>query len=149
LDRVISGKVIQAILGAPLPCFVYDATAIKERAALASSLLDRYFFPIKACPERDVVRAALGVGCGLDLCSEGDVEIANAVGCPGEQWKFTSACANEELLRRLFQAKALFDADSLEQGLTWGRCGGRVCGLRMSAKQPKALYGAKFGIPPR
>jgi diaminopimelate decarboxylase len=139
--------VLQAILQAKLPCFVYDGAAVKQRVALAASLLDRFFFPIKACPEPDIVRAALAAGSGLDLCSEGDAQIASAVGCPGDHWKFTSACAEDTLLRRLCAAGALLDADSLEQAFRWGTCGGTVCGLRTTAKRPKALYGWKFGLP--
>jgi diaminopimelate decarboxylase len=116
---------------------------------MASSLLDRYFFPIKCCPEPDIVRAALGAGCGLDLCSEGDAEIASNVDCPGEHWKYCSACADDKLLRKLCEAGAHLDADSLEQALRWGTCRGTACGLRISAKHPKALYGSKFGIPPQ
>jgi diaminopimelate decarboxylase len=90
-----------------LPCFVYDSAAVKQRVMLASSLLDRYFFPVKACPEPGIVQAALATGCGLDLCSEGDVEIASAAGCPGERWKFGSACADARLLHRLREAGAV------------------------------------------
>jgi diaminopimelate decarboxylase len=140
-------EVLQTISQAKLPCFVYDGAAVKQRAELASSLLDRCFFPIKACPEPDIVRAALAAGCGLDLCSEGDAEIASSVGCPADRWKFTSARSDGTLLRRLCEASVLLDADSLEQALHWKNCGGTVCGLRITAKQPKALYGAKFGIP--
>jgi len=144
---VISPELIQELSRAKLPCFVYDGAAVKQRAALAASLLDRYFFPIKVCPEPEMVRAALEAGCGLDLCSEGDVEIASAAGCPGKDWKFTSACADDRLLRRLRQEGARLDADSLEQALRWGDCGANACGLRILAKSPKALYGAKFGVP--
>ena len=145
--NVIPEQVLQTVSGAKLPCFVYDGAAVKQRAALASSLLDRCFFPVKACPEPEIVRAALSAGCGLDLCSAGDAEIASAVGCPGDHWKFTSASADDSLLRRLSEAGALLDADSLEQALSWGACGGTACGLRITAKRPKALYGPKFGIP--
>ena len=55
----------------------------------------------------------LAAGCGLDLCSEGDVEIASAAGSSGEDWKFTSACADDTLLHKLCEAGALLDADSL------------------------------------
>ncbi len=144
---MIPGDVIQALARSQLPCFVYDGAAIQQRVAQASSLLDHYFYPIKACPEPGVVRAALATGCGLDLCSEGDVEIASAAGCPGGRWKFTSACAEAALLRRLREAGAHLDADSLEQALRWGACGGTVCGLRITAQNPKVLYGSKFGIP--
>ena len=142
-------NVLQAISRAKLPCFVYDDAVVKQRVALASSLLDRYFLPVKACPEPGIIRAALATGCGLDLCSEGDVEIACAVGCPGKHWKFSSASADDTLLQRLHEAGALLDADSLEQALRWGKCGRTTCGLRITAKRPKALYGSKFGLPAR
>ncbi len=139
--------VLQAIARIPLPGFVYDGAAARQRAAMAASVVDRCFFPIKACPEPDVVRAALAAGSGLDLCSEGDLEIASTVACPGERWKFSSARADDTLLRRLCEAGAILDADSVEQALRWAACGGTVCGLRITARRPKALYGAKFGIP--
>jgi len=143
---VIPYDVLQAISRAKLPCFVYDGAAARERAELALSLLDRYFFPVKACPEPDMVRVALAAGCGLDLCSGGDVEIASAAGRPGKHWKFSSACADDTLLRELCEAGALLDADSLDQALGWGACGGKACGLRITAKNPKTLYGSKFGV---
>lgn len=144
---MIPEVVIHAIAQAELPCFVYDLVAVQQRAAEASSLLDRYFFPIKSCPEPKVIHAALASGCSLDLCSWGDAEIASAVDCPDRYWKFTSACAAEKLLHRLRESGALFDADSLEQALRWAACGGTACGVRLAAKRPKALYGPKFGIP--
>lgn len=144
---MIPPKVIQTIARAQLPCFVYEGAAVTRRAALVSSLLDRYFFPVKACPEPDMVRAALAAGCGLDLCSEGDAAIAAAVGCPGTHWKLSSAGVDARLLRGFCEAGALLDADSLEQALCWGTCGGTACGLRITAKCPKALYGPKFGLP--
>lgn len=146
---MIPQEVVRGISKTQLPCFVYDSAAVKQRIALASSLLDHYFFPIKVCPEPDIIRAALAAGASLDLCSEGDVDIAAAVGCPGDRWKFTSAHADDALLRKLCEAGALLDADSLEQALRWGACGGRLCGLRITAKRPKALYGSKFGVPAR
>jgi bifunctional diaminopimelate decarboxylase / aspartate kinase len=142
----IPHEVLRTILRAELPCFVYDGGGVKERAQFASSLLDRYFFPVKACPEPEIVRAVLAAGSALDLCSEGDVEIASAARCPGERWKFTSACAEDTLLCRLSRAGAGLDADSLEQALRWGPCGGTACGLRITAKRPKAMYGSKFGL---
>jgi diaminopimelate decarboxylase len=114
---------------------------------LAATLPDRLFFPVKACPEPEIVQAALASGCDLDLCSEGDVDMARAAGCPGSRWKFTSAIASDLLLRRLHQAGALLAADSLDQALRWGACGGKACALRITAPLPRALYGAKFGVP--
>lgn len=146
---MIPREVLHAISQASLPCFIYDGAAVKQRAQSATSLLDRYYFPVKACPEPDVVRAALATGCGLDLCSAGDVEIASAVGCPGNRWKFTSPCADDRLLRRLCEAGAVLDADSIEQALRWGTCGGNTCGLRIAARQARTLYGSKFGMPAR
>jgi diaminopimelate decarboxylase len=146
-DGVIPHEVLQAITQATLPCLVYDGAAIRKRAELASSVVDRCFLPIKACPEPDIVRTVFSAGCGLDLCSEGDVHIAATSRCPGDRWTFTSAHADTALLRRLREAGALFDADSIEQALSWGTCGGRTCGLRITAKRPKPLYGCKFGLP--
>ncbi len=143
---MIPKEVLESIVGAELPCFIYDSAGVKERAQMASSLLDRYFYPVKACPEPDAIRAALAAGCGLDLCSEGDVAIASAVGCPGHRWKFSSVLADERLLRSLRQAGALLDADSLEQALGWAACGGTACGVRLTPKRPGALYGSKFGL---
>lgn len=100
-QAVIPEPVLRAISQTGLPCFVYDTAAIRQRSTLASSLLDRCFFPVKACPEPGVLRAVLEVGGGLDLCSEGDVALAAAVGCAPERWKFTSAWASGALLRRL------------------------------------------------
>lgn len=145
---MISPAVLQALSGAELPCFVYDAPAIGQRAAVARSLVDRCFFPVKACPEPEVIRMALATGCDLDLCSPGDVDIAEAVGCPGKRWKFTSPCDDERLLHRLCAAGGQLDADTLEQALRWKASGGKACGLRLSTKRPHALYGPKFGMPP-
>jgi bifunctional diaminopimelate decarboxylase / aspartate kinase len=146
---MIPDEVGEAIARATLPCFVYDAAVVRQRAAEALSLVDRYFYPVKACPEPEIVLEAFEAGSGLDLCSEGDMEIARAVGCPGRFWKFTSAVADDWLFRRLAEAGAMLDADSLEQGLRWAACGGAACGLRITAQKRKALYGAKFGLPAR
>lgn len=144
---MIPCEVLQTFSRARLPCFVYESGVIKQRAQWAASLLDRYFFPVKACPEPDIIRAVLAVGCGLDLCSEGELEIASAVGCPGDRLKFASPRADDTLLHKLCEVGALLDADSLEQALRWGACGGKACGLRITARHPKPLYGSKFGLP--
>src|SRR5512145_2189345 len=137
-ERLIPPHLLEAITQAELPCFVFDAPAIKQRLALAESLVDRYFFPVKACPEPDVVRAVVASGCGLDLCSQGDLDIAVNSGCPGSRLKFTAASADNVLLRRLVEAGATLDADSLEQALRWGACGGKECGLRITARSPNS-----------
>ena len=144
---MIPEEVFQAIVRAKLPCYVYDAAALTHRARLAASLTDGLFFPIKACPEPGILSAVLKTECGLDLCSSGDAQIAAAVGCPGARWKFTSPHADDTLLRTLCAAGARFDADSLEQALRWASCGGKTCGLRLTAKRPRSLYGPKFGLP--
>jgi diaminopimelate decarboxylase len=144
---VLPSPVLQAILQANLPCYVYDTSVVRQRAASAASLLDRLFFPIKACPELEVVRAAIAAGCGLDLCSEGDAQIASAAGCPGHRWSFTAAHADRPLLQRLLAAGAVMDADSIEQALGWHSCGGSACGLRVTPANPHSLYMGKFGIP--
>lgn len=146
---MIPNEVLQKLLRSELPCFLYDGLAARQRATEAASLVDRYFFPVKACPEPGMVQAVLGTGCGLDLCSAGEMELAALVGCPGERWKFTSACIDDARLRRLWKAGALLDADSLQQALRWGACGGTVCGLRVTAARSKSLYGPKFGVPAR
>ena len=144
---MIPPEVLLALANAALPCFVYDGARIRARADLASSLLERCLFPIKACAEPEVVRAAVMAGCGLDLCSEGDAEIADALSCPGDQWKLSSACVSERLLERLAKVGGRLDADSLDQARRWGARGGRLCGLRVAAKSSRPLYGPKFGIP--
>jgi ornithine decarboxylase len=144
---MIPPGVLRSILENPLPCFVYDANALQGRVKQAASLVDLYFFPIKACPEPALLRTALGCGCGSDLCSAGDLEIAESLSGPDKEWKLTSPYVDETVLRRLVAAGALLDADSAEQALQWKRCGGKTCGLRIIAKNPKGLYGAKFGIP--
>ena len=146
---MIPPAVITAIRQAALPCFVYDTAAVARRAAQAATMVDHYYYPIKACPEVEMVRAALTSGCGLDLCSEGDVEIALATDCPGYRWKYTSACATPRMLRLLREVGALLVADSLAQALCWGEWGGKACGLRFTATPSKTLYGAKFGMPAR
>jgi diaminopimelate decarboxylase len=140
-------EVSRALSRAELPCFVYDGWMVKQRAQAASSLVDRYYFPLKSCPERDVVRAALAGGSDLDLCSAGDLEIASAVGAHGHRWKFSSPSVDDTLLRRLCEAGAVLDADSVDQALRWVASGGRRCGLRITAQVSNRLYGAKFGVP--
>lgn len=144
---MIPASVLAAIEAGQLPLFVYDSAAARERAALATSLVDGYFYPIKACPEPGIVRAAVESGAGLDLCSAGDVDIAEQSGCPGERWSFTSAHVDESLLRRLLHAGAIFDADSVEQARLWRALGGRECGLRVTMADADSSYGIKFGIP--
>ena len=98
---LIPDEVVQTIAGSTLPCFVYGGAAVRQRATVASSLLDRYFFPVKACPEPDIVRAAVAAGCDLDLCSAGDVEIAAGVGvragAGGKLWKLSELFSRSEV----------------------------------------------------
>ncbi|MEA2326954.1 MAG: diaminopimelate decarboxylase [Thermoanaerobaculia bacterium] len=143
---MLHDSILAAIRRGPLPLFVYDLAVVRERVAYAVSLLDRYYYPIKACPEPAVVRAAMESGSGLELCSAGDAAVARAVACPPHMWSFTSAHADTALLRELAGGGSLFDADSKEQILEWRTAGGSACGLRVSMADQASPYGVKFGI---
>lgn len=143
---VLREGILAAIARGPLPLFIYDLGVVRERVTQAKALLDRYYYPVKACPIEDVVRAAVESGCGADLCSEGDLAIASAAGC-ARQWSFTSAHTSAPLMRRLANAASLFDADSEEQRRMWRATAGSDCGVRIAAGDDKSPYALKFGIP--
>jgi diaminopimelate decarboxylase len=144
---VVPDGILTAIADGPLPVYVYDLMSVRQRAAAAVSLLDRCYYPIKAGPVEAVLRAAVEAGCGLDLCSPGDVALARAVGSGGSQWSFTSVHAPQDVLRELVAAGAVFDADSEEQMRGWRAWGGSACGVRVALPQDGSPYGVKFGVP--
>lgn len=144
---MIPSHVLAAVKSGPLPLYVYDRKAVYERTNLAASLVDEYYYPIKACPEYDVVKAALETGCGLDICSAGDSAIAVGSGCPGNRWSFTAAHVDDDLLRVLIRSGAIFDADSADQAVRWQTLGGSEIGLRVAIPNPESSYSVKFGIP--
>jgi diaminopimelate decarboxylase len=146
---MLPDRVLAAIARGPLPTYVYDLAVVRERVGQALSLLDCCYYPIKSCPVEAVVRAAMEAGSGLDLCSLGDTNIANAVGCPGSRWSFTSAHAPRDLLRGLLRMGSVFDADSEEQMREWRALGGIECGLRVAPDDDSSPYGVKFGVPAR
>ncbi|MGV8080945.1 MAG: hypothetical protein AB2L22_12925 [Syntrophales bacterium] len=143
---IIPDRVIKAVDTGPLPIFVYDTLQIQERVALAQSLLDGYYYPIKACPEKEVLSAALKEGAGLDLCSEGDFQLAATTDCPGERLSFTSVHITPSLLQSLIKVQAVFNADSVIQAKEWKKMGGYACGLRIASTDTSSVYGIKFGI---
>lgn len=143
---MIPDRIKKAIFSHPLPLFIYDSMEFTQRAVILNGLVDQYYYPVKACPEKKMLTAALKAGAGLDLCSEGDVLLAQEVRRLGKQWSFTSAHVTPSLLQHLVEAGAVFDADSISQAMEWRELGGEVCGLRITTADGTSDYGIKFGI---
>jgi len=130
------------------PCYIYDARAFASRATEVLALVDEYFYPIKANPDPAIVRAAIGAGAGLDVCSSGDLVIALASGVKPAACSFTSAHLHEALARDLLATSVSVDLDSLGQVALWVAVGGRKAGLRVCTANAQSAYGSKFGLTP-
>lgn len=138
-------RVTKALRRDALPLFVYDLAAVAQRVERAASLVDQYYYPVKACAVEAVISAAVGCGAGLDLCSAGDLAFARAAD-RRVPLSFTSPHVSDELLRKLVAAGAVFDADSEEQITRWRGSGGSACGVRLATADHESPYGIKFGI---
>lgn len=73
------------------PLYLYDRAALRARrdeikAALPADLLITY--AVKANPNRDIVRAMGADYDGIDVASQGEIEIALAAGVPAERMSF-------------------------------------------------------------
>ncbi len=127
-------------------CYVYDLSMLRVRVAEACGLVDDYFYPVKANPEPDLVRAAVDAGAGLDLSSRGDLEVALSSGADPSRCSFTSANLDESMCMALLAAAIDVDLDSADQVALWLRLGGRDAGLRICTADPVSPYGSKFGL---
>jgi diaminopimelate decarboxylase len=67
------------------PVFVYDRSVIDRKVALLRETLPARFaisYSVKANPNPAVVRHFIGRGCGLEIASAGEYELALNAGCP-------------------------------------------------------------------
>lgn len=145
-SRALPAPVVEAVLGLQAPCFVYDAAVFRRDVSELVRAFPAYYFPVKANAEPALLAEAVSAGAGLDLCSDGDLALAEEAGCPYGRMSFTAAVLHDRLLERLHRHGCEADVDGVEDALRWLALGPRPCGVRVNHSASE-LYGAKFGIP--
>jgi diaminopimelate decarboxylase len=85
-DLMVGGiSISQIAISYGTPVFVYERAIIDRKiAALRHALPPRFSisYSVKANPNPTIVRAFLESGCGLEIASAGEFQVARAAGCP-------------------------------------------------------------------
>ena len=101
------------------PLYVYDAESIRERLRMLRSELGsevRVFYSVKATPVRAVLVVLRELGAGLDLCSAGDIALADYAGFPPDRTSFAGHGLTDDVYGQIADRPAMtFVADSFEQ----------------------------------
>jgi diaminopimelate decarboxylase len=131
-----------------LPCFVYDASVLAANIANLLAAFPRYHYPVKSNPHPDLLRIAVSAGAQLDLCSDGDLDLADTLGLSAHA-SFTGVGLTRERMARVAASRCRVNLDSLDEVGRWSSLGaGRPCGLRLQVGEGANGYGAKFGLTP-
>ena len=141
------------------PLYVYDAADIDARYALLSASIDHrplgIYYSVKANATLGIVQRVRSLGARLDVCSPGDVAVAEAAGCAVSDLSYTGCGLSQAEFERVATAGIPFVADSLDQVERFGALApGRDLGLRLNCGidagfHPHVRAGArdsKFGI---
>lgn len=129
------------------PAFLIDRWSLEQRVRkLLDAWSGGYSFPVKAQPAPEVVAAVARTGCGFDICSPEELEIAlSARHGETQPLSFTSPVLSAEFSCRLVESGADVYLSTPEQVLLWSqRHRGHPAGLRVVVEA--GGYDAKFGI---
>lgn len=142
------------------PVYIYHAEALGSRLRTLIRELPgppfRLLYSIKANPSVRVIQECISAGLNVDVCSPGDVHLAQVAGVPGARISYTGVGLDERELRALAQARIHVNLDSLQEAIDWARIApGQAVGIRcapgiVAGFHPHAqagTRGGKFGIP--
>jgi diaminopimelate decarboxylase len=130
-----------------LPCFVYDPATLVANIESVRAQFPNYHYPVKCNPHPELVRAAIAAGAELDLCSSGDLEIANTLSALSSATSFTGVALTDGLMCKLAAAGCRVNLNSLDEAGAWAEHNGAGDpGLRVEVSTPNITYGSKFGV---
>ncbi len=131
-----------------LPCFVYDPTVVTANVVELCAAFPAYHYPVKSNAHPELVRAAFAAGAMLDLCSDGDIDVAEEVAALTRS-SYTGAGLTPELLGRIVRIGCCVNLDSMHEVKLWARFApGRPCGVRLQIPRSASGYDVKFGLTP-
>jgi diaminopimelate decarboxylase len=85
------------------PCYVYSASTLRGHFARLTQafapLAPTVCFSVKSCPNLEIQRLLVALGCGLDCVSGGELERAWLAGCPMDRVVFAGVGKSEAELR--------------------------------------------------
>jgi len=115
------------------PLFIYDQTVLECKHQLLRKTLPPEFsisYSIKANPNLEILKFFLLRGCGLEVASTGELQLAKAAGCPPEKIIFAGPGKTEAELETALQGQiGELHAESLLEIQRIGRIS-RNLGLR-------------------
>jgi diaminopimelate decarboxylase len=130
-----------------LPCFVYDPAVVTANVRELCAAFPAYHYPVKCNAHPALVQAAVAAGATLDLCSDGDIDVAEDVAALTAQSSYTGAGLTPELLGRVAAAGCRINLDSIHEIGLWARLApGRPCGVRLQIPRSASGYDVKFGL---
>lgn len=145
-DVLSSAALAQLVPRLELPCFLYAPSVLAHAIASVREAFSAYYYPIKANAHPKLVRTAITAGAELDLCSDGDLEIAAGVGGLTTRTSYTGAGLTQTLMRRIAASGIAVNLDSLQEVTLWTQVApARACGMRLRLSATLSTYATKFG----
>lgn len=147
---------LAATYGTPL--YVIDALELDSQIERACAALPTprflLYYSVKANPGLRVLRTALKRGLGLDLCSPGDLFLADKAGAPASALSWTGVGLSDERMQDLCSRGVWVNLDSESQADRWARTCRAPVGLRVAVEIDAGFHphcrsgrwGGKFGI---
>jgi diaminopimelate decarboxylase len=149
LRRISVERLRDLIPTLKLPCFVYDPAVVTANVLELRAAFPAYHYPVKSNAHPELVRAALAAGAMLDLCSDGDINVAEEVAALARS-SYTGAGLTPEILGRIAGIGCRVNLDSVHEVALWARLApGRPCGVRLQIPRSVSGYDVKFGLTPQ
>lgn len=130
----------------PRPALLYDMAAFRQRVQGMVRLFPLYRYPLKSNPHPELVAEALALGAGVDVCSEGELEVALSCGARGALLGYCSVALWPDLVDTLAQLEARVTLNAPPDLDMWESRTTAPFGLRIGEGGEGAPYRAKFGF---
>jgi len=89
------------------PLFVYDRAVLERKHQILRRTLPAEFsicYSIKANPNPEIIRCFLALGCGLEVASSGELQLARSAACPAGKILFAGPGKTEEEIESALRA---------------------------------------------
>lgn len=141
------------------PAFIIDLDHVKRRLNRIKVAFPEteceVFYSIKANPNHDIIKLATAANLGVDICSEGDLWLAEHCGVPTDQITCTGVALSNEFMKILSGKGIITNLDSFSELKRWKRITGiSPVGIRIAPEVCAGFsehcqggnWGGKFGF---
>lgn len=145
------------------PLYVFDGAAFVEHISEVAGAFRRrgiqLYYSVKANPSVRIATGCVAAGIGLDLCSPGDVRVAELAGASRDNSSYTGIGLSEEELRLAHRSASRVNLDSAQEVRRYAAIfPGEPVGLRVAVDHVADVgfapavsshgWGGKFGEDP-